>query len=285
MATVDGKLQFTDVDANNIAISIPSFGYKTTILLPYDLLKLDNGKYENYDNGPSFDKRSCKCTIFNTIAEQAIFDNFFREDDGSTKGRAYDVTMKMLTNSGFFPLGPDKGDKGDFTVAVMITRHGLLGNAPWQYFKNEIVIQNTGSWPEYSLPTEVSEGNFTFGTVSNCRYPPGWFRPKVDYGYHGTVLEGSTVQWIDQWETSDSYETSFEFHANESKAAKIIEYLTGTVRVSDFTMVTGSGAYPYGRDKGDGTFTQKLIQNEIEITHVKHDHFTFGIDLSFESVV
>src|SRR4030042_2829656 len=225
----DGKIQLEDTDANQIEVSVPSFGYKTTILLPFDIQKLDTGKYCIFDHGATYDIRKCNCTFFLSATEMNTLNAFLKEDTiGTSKGRAFSVILRMNTGSGFFPFGPDKGDVGDFTVAMVINKHGAVIDSRFNYFTCEVEFTNVSSYPAYSLPDEVADGTFTFGTVTACRFPPDYFSPVVNYGYGATLKQGGSVEWIDRSENADWYETQFEMRSNESKAAKIIQYITGT---------------------------------------------------------
>ena len=194
MAPGDGQIEFQQ-GATSIQVSVPSFSYKTTISLPFDWQKMDDGTWEGFDNGTAYDKRKCECTLFFTAAQMATFNDFHRTDG---EGRAIDITMRMNANSGFHPFGPDKGDVGDFTVAVEIKNHGMVGESPFRYFKVDLVIYNTGSWPAYTPPAEVDDGDFTIGTITDLRFPPGWFEPEAEYGTFMTLEENSTSQWIDR---------------------------------------------------------------------------------------
>lgn len=287
MAITDGKIEITDADNNSIEVNMPVFPYKSIIDLPFDIQKLDDGTYGAYDHGAdhdTYDIRRCQCRLMLTPAEQVTLNDFLREDNiAITKGRAYDVTLKMNAGSGFFPFCPDKGDVGDFDVAIIFRRHGTIGESPFKYFVSDIEIVNTGSWPEYSLPAEISEGSITIGTITNNRFPPDWFKPKVQYGYFITIEQDSSVQWIDRSENGDWWETFFRMHSNESKAAKVIEYLTGTARANAFNMTANADSYMFGRDKGNGIFSTQLIQDSIIVTHEKYNLFTYSLNLSYVS--
>lgn len=281
MAASSGKIEFEDADANKIQVSVPSYSYKTTIDLPFDWQKMDDGTWEGYDNGTSYDKRMCECSFFLTVAEMATFNDFFRTDG---EGRGRDVTMRMNTDSGFFPFAPDKGDVGDFTVALTIKKPGKVGDAPFRYFKVGVIIHNTGSWPAYSAPAEVSEGNLTIGTVTNLRFPPAWFEPKSEYGEFVTIEQDSTSQWIDRSDNYDWYETSFNMVCNQSKTAALIAYLVDTARVNSFTTIPPGASYMFGRDKSaTATYTTKMIQDKIIITNDMHNRFSFGLNFNYIS--
>ena len=246
MAPADGQIEFDNGSGTTIQVSVPSYPYKTTISLPFEWQKMDDGTWEGFDHGTSYDKRKCNCFFYLTAAQMETFNDFFNTD-GS--GRAIDVIMRMNANSGFHPFGPDKGDVGDFTVALTYKKHGAVGESPFRYFKVEVEIYNTGAWPVYTPPAEVDDGDFTIGTVTDLRFPPNWFEPEVEYGTFMTLEENSTSQWIDRSNNYDWYETNFNMVCNESKAAVLIAYLADTARVSSFTVVPPGNAYMFGRDK------------------------------------
>ncbi len=289
MAVTDGTVQFEDTLANQVEISVPSFVYKTIIEYPFDIQKNDDGSYDSFDHGDgseTYDIRRCACRFMLTAAQQSTFNIMMKDDNVNTRtGRAYDLTLRMNTSSGFFPFGPDKGDVGDFDIAMVIKRHGTIGESPFKYFIMDVEMIHTGTFPAYSLPSEVSEGSFTFGSITNNRFPPGWFEPKVEYAYSATIEQDSTVQWMDRMEQGDSYTTNFEMFSNESKAAAVIDYITRTSREASFTIAAPADFYVWGRDLGNATFNVKLIQNKIIISHIKHNLFKYAIQLSYESTV
>jgi len=284
---IENKLEFEDTDGNKIMVSLPVFPYKTSIEFPFDIQKLNDGSYSSYDHGSTYDIRKCECTFILDEGETLTFLEFFTNEYeyGVNKGRAFDVTMRpTVSNSGFFPFGPDKGNNGDFDVGVIIKNISRIGNAPYLYFHIDVLIINTGSWPTYSLPSEVSEGSLTIGNVSNNRFPPNWFNPSGGYGYFGTVLQDGSIEWIDRFEGADHYQTSFNMVSNESKTAKVIEYITGTARDDNFSIVSGNNIFPFGKNIPDNkTYTVKMIQNKIDITHVRHDRFEYSLKLAYIS--
>ncbi len=255
MAVTDGKIKFVDADANTVEISLPSFPYKTIIDLPFDIVKLDTGKYSAFDNADgvsdTYDIRKCKCKFYLTAAEQKLINDFLREDDTAvTKGRAYDLTLQMNTASGFFPFGPDKGDGGDFTIAMTITKSGMVGESPFRYFLFEVEMINTGSYPAYIQPLVVAEGNMSIGTVSNLRFPPQWFKPKDKYQVSLVITQDSTSEYFDRGEDADWYISSWNQVCNGPNAAALISYLVDTARTDSFDVTPPDDSYMFGRDGG-----------------------------------
>ncbi len=280
-------ISLIDEDGIAIGFSKPSYGYSTTIDFPWDIQALDNGKYETFDHGTLYDKRKCSCLIYLTESEMDSLNSFLSEDNSAiSKGRAYDVTLRMNTNSGFFPFGPDKGDVGDFDVAIKVKVHGRVGDEPFRFFAVELEIHNVGAWPSYVLPTAKHEGNFTFGTVTECRFPPAWFKPKNRYATFLTIDQGSSSNWIDRGANGDRFETSFDFACDNSKASRVIAYIADSARSNTFTVVPPANAFMFGEDKGDtATYTVRNISNRIKITHSRKTLFTFPIKLSYVSQV
>lgn len=288
MAVGDGKIQFAD-NGNTLDIDLPIFGYKTIIDMPLEIVKLDSGQYALYDHGDdaeTYDIRRCQCTFQLNATQQNSLNGFFNNSAATPTARGIDCTIRMNANSGFFPFGADKGDAGDFDVAATLISTPTVGESPFNYFTSRVEFVHTGTYPAYSLPAEVSEGSFTIGTVTNNRFPPGWFKPKSGYANWATIERDGTSQWIDHGSSGDWYETQFEMRSNESKCAKVIQFLTGASgRSNQFAVAQGSGYYMFGRDISVADLYVKLIQKKIEITHVGHNIFTYPLRLSYVSVV
>lgn len=281
MAVTEKKIQFENANSNQIEISVPIFGYKSEILFPFDIQEDSNTQYHIFDNGSSYDIRKFSCELLLTATEMNTLNDFI-SGSGVTKGRAQELTMRMNDTSGLFPFAPDKGDEGNFTTAIEIENTGMV-LSPYKYFKCNLNVINTGAWPSYSLPSEFTEGQLTIGTITGNRFPPDGFKASNSYGYNITVEQDSSVQFIDKGSGADKYITEFTMISNESKTAKVIEYLTGTARAGAFNITTQSGYYPFGRDKGDGTFSVRLIRDVIVIEHIGHEQFSYNLSLSYIS--
>lgn len=282
MAT-DGKITVTlNGGGNEINVAVPIFGYQTIIDFPFTIVKRDDGSYNVWDDngtGSTFDKRYCQCQ-FELSASDMNTLNTYISDTG--RGQS-DLVLSMSTGSGFFPFGPDKGDTGDFEIALVIKNSDRVSNEPWGYFVCEVEIYNTGTWPSYTLPSEVSEGSFTFGTVTNCRFPISWFKPTTKYAVHDTRDYDGDIRYIDRGSSGDHYTTDWTWVCNESKAAAILDYIETTARGTAFSITSASGFYPFGRDNGDGSFTVKMIQERIVVRHENYDQYKFDMKLCKDS--
>ena len=268
---------------NTITIGQPWFGYTSTINMPFTIEKLSNGTYATYDPSSTCDVRQCQCTLYLDSTDHAAFTDFMGD---ATKGRGRDdIVMTLPTGSGFFPFGPDKGDVGAFTVAISPPDYQGIVESPYKYFMTEIVITNTGSYPSYTPPahTDLKEGSWTFGTITDLRMPQGLFSPTIHTAFDTQITRGGAAMALDRAIGGDWEETEFTWELNEAKAAAICAYITGTSRAAGFNIIPGADYYPFGYVAGNSTITCRLIQNVISITHDRHNQFTFDLRLAYIS--
>lgn len=261
----------------------PVYPYTTTISFPFDIVELENGKFAAFDNGSgaeTYDKRICRCTFELDATDTASLVNIITT---AAQGRGEDLTL--TPGDGFFPFGHDKGDDGPFSVIARIIEGPTETESPYKHFKTEIEFVNTGSWPAYTLPTQINDGVLQIGTVQNLRFPPQWFDPRSRFGVYSTIEEDATSQYIDRGEThSDSFITSWSQFLNNSKCAALLEYLTGTARTGTFSVIAASDFYMFGERKGGaGTYVVRLIQSELIVTHNRFNEFTLPLTVSWES--
>lgn len=295
MSVTNGKIKFANLAATQfIEIAPPVFGYRTMIEFPFTIGETDDNQRFIYDEGESFDMRSCEGDVILPISEQAAFNDLFRQPAASSGVRGQVITMELPTNSGFFPFGPDKGDAGLFTVIVEIVAFPTFGDVPFRYFKSRIKITTVSttrgvpvSYPSYSLPAVVSEGGFTIGTVAGNRYPTSAFDNKgSEYGDFKTVTEGNIAYPVDRSQNADTWEAKFQMISNQPNAAAVIKYLSGTARGNAFSIAgdPDGNYYIFGKDKASvGAFTVKLTQESIEIIHENYDRFSYNLNLVYVS--
>ena len=288
MPVTDRKLQFDD-GSNTLEIDLPIFNYQTFINMPLEIVELDNKQFEIYDHGQNaetYDIRKCVCDFELNATDQNNLNEFFSNASATPSTRGKDCIIRMKEYSGFFPFGADKGDKGDFTVAAFLIQTPKLSDDPFNYFECSVVFINTGSYPAYSLIAEVNEGSFTIGSVTNNRFPPGWFEPKSVYANHPIIHRDGSSTWIDKSANGDGYTTDFTMYSNQSKTAKILQYLTSSnARANSFQVTQDAKMYMFGRDKTNTTSNVYLVQKEIICTHVNYNRFTFPLKFSFISAV
>jgi hypothetical protein len=99
------------------------------------------------------------------------------------------------------------------------------------------------------------------------------------YETFATILEGSSSQWVDRGSAADSYSSSFHMVCNQTKCAKLIQYLVDTARGGNFTLVSDSNFYPFGRDIADGSHTVQSTKFTYEIMHDEFSHYEFDMEV------
>lgn len=274
MAPSSGQIELTYA-GTSIQISVPNVPYTSRIEMALDIVELDSGLYITRDEGSTYDKRICECEFDLTATEQNNLNTFL-----NTTARGQSVILTLPSGSGFFPFGPDKGDTGDFTVSAIIISHGRIQDSPFRYFRTALRFVNVGSFPAYALPAEIDDGTITIGSITTCRFPPNLFQPQVNYEVNTQFTENSTPYYFDRGSGGDFKRNSFVMVSNESKAAAIINYLTGSSgRDASFNLVTAAHQYPFGRDHAEGTYTVQLVKNQINIKHINYNEFEFEMFL------
>jgi hypothetical protein len=279
MAITDGKMQLVN-GANSIELSVPGFGYRSIIGLPFDLDTLDTGMKTVYDYGTSLDKYSCEFELILTPVEQAALNDFIKN---TNKSRAKACTLAMNTGSGFFPFTPLKGDAGVFTIALVITKSEKLTENPFRYFRTNIAIYNQSSFPAYTFQDQINEGSLSIGTVDNVRFPDNYFDPKEDNGILYSIPESGVLNFIDRGILASSWQTGINLSCGTGKASALLNYLVNTARANSFTLTTQPNHYAFGYDKGSsGTYNVNLIQDSIEVIHEGPNRFSIPLTVQYE---
>lgn len=277
MAPSSGQISLS-YGATEVLLSVPEFGYQTDIKLPFDFIKLDSGSYNVRDEGTKYDKRSCKCSLILSPAEQASLNTLL-----NSTARGKSLILTLPSGSGFFPFGPDKGDTGVFTVVILLEGTPSIQSSPFKYFRCDLTIFNTGVYPAYSLPTQIPEGVFTIGTISNCRMPQSLFEPAQSYGISVSFTESNRADFTDRGALFDSAATKFVQQCNQSKCAALLNYLTNTIRSGAFSVTSADNFYMFGSDQGSSdTYTVRMTSNALVIKHPRYNEFEASLELQKE---
>lgn len=275
----DGKITLTlNDDSNEINVTVPVFTYNTTIQYPWSIVELENGAYSFWDDGGAYDKRWCDVEFEIAGADVDTLMTYIK-----STGRAdNDLKLTMSSGSGFHPFGPDKGDEGTFEISLIMRKFPRQVMEPFKYFLGEFRMINTGAYPAYTPPSEVDEGEFQFGTVTDCRFPISWFGANERTGVYDTLEEDSEVQYIDRGSGDEQDTTEFDWLMNESKCAAVLSYIN-TNRTTQFNIVAGTDFYPFGRELGgNGTFPVRMINNVLKIKHDNYNRYNIsGIKLVY----
>jgi hypothetical protein len=262
--------------STDYTVKNPQWGYSTIIDLPFEIEKLDNGDYSIWDNGINFDIRKCKCTFMLSLAQA---NTLLTALTTNSVGRAATLTLMLGTNSGFYPFGPDKGDSGNFTIRVLNFKPLSSIGHPADFFPIEIEFQNISTYPAYSMPAELQEGDLQIGTITGLRYPQGMHEQNFEFGIKPIITQGSEVYNIDSASNSDSYDSQMGMSLCYNKAAALIEHLTATVRASTLSIIPPANSYLFGRlNASTATYTCNWIDKQIEIQNPSFNNFTFNLN-------
>lgn len=294
MSATGGKIKLTARNRTNsadvsIELTRPLFGYETTVQMPISIKRMPNAKRYSFDNALTSednDARYCDCDFILTESEIASFESFMYGTNVNVRAR--DLTLILeLDADGFFPFGADKGDVGDFTIALEVLKESTRLRKPLNRYSLSLRLHNVGAYPEYTLPTETGVGQVTFGTVSNLRYPDAFPQAKIKRTDMVTITGGRTA-YIYSRDSSgrdaaikktDAFDVGMGFRLNESKVAALLAYITTTLRGAEFTFDSGAGSYPFGYAAGTSAFTAMLASNTIKITHNRFNDFRLSLDI------
>jgi hypothetical protein len=279
IACSPGKIRFTYIDDSSderfFESRIPFFGYSTTISLPWNISKTDNGVYNIQDFGATYDKRECECVLTLSELEQA---SFLTAIMGNTRARGRGIVVTMYPGSGFFPFGADKGDAGPFTVLIDVIDESTIRSNPRGYYVNRIRMINTGSYPAYTAPEpDAKKGNMTWGALTDFPLPVDWYNLKSSRAVSAGITENSTPKFMNRGSSADSKLTTYNIQRiGTGKIADLINEILTTRTGS--REITSTGIRPFGAELGE-TFSVRIIQKEIVITHNGFNDFSTSLTL------
>jgi hypothetical protein len=267
--------------SNSVTVNRPQYGYTAQAHFQIVLSQAETGAYSLWDNGASYDYRTCKAAKWLLPASQKnLLNEFFRN---AAEGRAEPITMALGSSpTGFFPFGPDLGDMGTFTVEVVSRNQSGLLYKPYKWFQDEFELVMVSA-PSYSLPTRIAQGKFQIGSVSGLRYPG--FKPVASYAFQVDLTRSGVPAALDAGSAGDSWETGFDQTCNQSMAAALVAYLAAN-RQNDITVVAPADYYAFGMDQGaGGTYTSLFLgtnhsdqETVLDITHDAFNQFTIPLN-------
>lgn len=275
-----------------VNLPFPVLPYETIIKLPFDILRMDDSTFESgYDEGTIYDKRYCNLSFLlpanDDVYNGSDIEHYATQEELTTfiytTARAKDITASFPVSCGFVPFGYDKGDTGPFTISAEFTGTPAIQQSPLKYFKCNMSWFNSGAYPAYSLPSQINDGQWTIGTITNCRMPQNMFVPDKKYSVSVIHTESSASRYFDRGSLRESPFVKFTQQCNSSKCAALLYYLTSVIRASTFSITTQDYYYIFGADHSSSdTYTVKLATNEIKIRHLGVDNFE--IDLILKAV-
>ena len=268
------SITLTDPQSNAIAITPPVYPYTSTIIFPWQRVNKAGGRVDFWDNGSSYDKYVCTCTFLLKESDAETLLAFVSVDDASNARG--DILTLDISGGGFFPFSPLRGDVGPFTIEILdAAQTGSFTSGPYKHYRITLIFANAGAFPSYTLPTEVDDGSFGIGTVTDMRFPPGGFTQEISYAVGAKHTAGNTVYKNDKTSSADVYNNKFNLTTNVSKMAATLNYLVNTGRTGDITLTGATDHFPFGRQKGgSGSFAARLLTSELEVLHNNFDNFS-----------
>lgn len=257
----------------NITLPNPNFGYRSRVLMPIDVLKMDDGSLVQRDEGVLYDHYSCEAEFTLSEAQTADLNNFI-----NTSARGVYCVM-TLDSTGFFPFMPHNGDGDNFTVSLRIINTAKVQHNPFRYFNVTIEITNTAGLPYYDIPDQIKNGAYTLGSVSGIREPINLFEPKQEYGVSVDFSVNSSAFYVDRGNLADVASTKFMITEQLGMTAGIINDIVTNQRISVFPLKTPQYAYPFGRDFSNLSYSVQLASSELEVVHENADRFSLVFEL------
>lgn len=267
-------------ESTDVEIETPRWGYTVTPVMPFTIVHMGGLSWRIQDNGTAYDRRYLKCEW---MLDKTLTDNLLDIFKNVSKGRGKMLTLKLGTSSGFYPFGPDKGDSGNFQCVLKSVNPKPSIGHPQDYFQTECEFMFTGSYPAYSLPTQINEGNLQIGTIANLRYPQNMHDQDIKYGVDVIETHDYSAYVNDRTAGADAFKAAMSLDLQGPNMAALINHLTGTVRANALNIYPPTNAYLFGRENGDGDedglFVCNWIDESFEIVHRAFNDF--GVTLNF----
>lgn len=266
--SISNKITFTK-GYDYISVKVPYYQYTSILTMGLHYSKTNTG-YKIYDDGSPYDIRRCDInTMLLSASDQDLMYSFFSDID---KGRGNNVVLSLGSDSGFFPFLPDKGDSGDFICSVINYNPGQAQLKPFLQHSNTLSIIMVYA-PSYTPGSTESEGSLQIGTLTTLRPVQTFPNVTSELSIIREVSRGGIVSSVDIGSSADSFETDLNIDLRPGNAAALITYLQST-RSGDISIVTPANSWLFGIEGGSsGTYSCKLLSNEIKMTHENFNLF------------
>lgn len=268
--------------STDVPLPAPQWGYRVTVKYPFTKTRLDNGFWAIWDNGANYDRRYLSCSWLLEYTNAAALVDIFQD---AAKGRNATLTLKLGTASGFYPFGPDKGDSGDFQVVVQNVSPLASRGHPGDLFQVDVDFIFVGSYPAYTIPAAIYEGNLSIGTVVNLRYPEGMHTQTVIYKVPVVDTMNYSAYGNDRAATADNYESALALDLFGSNMGRLVDFLSGASgRATNISVTPPANAYLFGIENGStATYVCSWLDDELEIVHTNHDQFSASLNFGLIS--
>jgi hypothetical protein len=269
----------TDVSLGGFDLPYPQYPYKTDIFFSWDFVKSSTDKYHFFDNGALYDKRKCVATFLLSEAEAEKLKQLW--NSYKTSYTTTPLALIMGDDSGWFPFGQDKGNKGEFKVELNLLSKIERSKTHFNYFEVTLELINVGAYPDYTFVDEVNEGSFAISnatstySISNIRTPE--YAVEGQYGTFTNQNEGGTDYNRTIELNEETQETRFILNTNLSKMQRVLKLITDN-RTGNYTIFDGGGNI-FGYSFNLLQENLKLVENKFTVTANRFNDYT--IDLRF----
>lgn len=265
-------------------VSSPEIGYSVQIAVAIQHIPTVPFGYNLWDNGVARDYRTSKASFLMSQSDTASLIDIFANKN---KGRGISATLRLgagsSAGSGYYPFGPDHGDRGDFDVRILTVDPGPQLEEPWLWYRTVLEMVEESN-PAYVLPAEQDEGDVEIGTIDGLRWPTAFPAPGISYGMTTQLTRNGTAYTVDKRADADSYTTNMPMRLRQNKAAALIDHLVTTVRAANVTITPGaSNGYIFGAQKGEGPFVCNWLDEVVPISHTGWDQFEFPLNFQYVS--
>lgn len=258
---------------SSITIDAPLYGYSVEIELAFTVARFI-GRFSSVDYGSSYDHRMLVASThwLNESTATALY-AFLRENRGE------DVSLILGDDpTGFFPFGPDLGDKGTFSVYVDDCKGEGITDNPFRHFAPELRLK-LRSAPAYTIPGPTDEGNLEFCGVK-FRWPQEGVSPELErsltQGYTRTGVPFS----VDLGSGGDVVTTELKLESGAANISYILSVLTAEGRTGDLPLNGAEHHWLCGPENGSsGSYLTRLIDNKLVITHDRCNSFSMPVKL------
>jgi len=277
---------------DTVVLPRPEYGYEVEIHFPVSQAKAADGSRSFFCNAPPYRVLSASSFIMNPTDKRDL-DDFLRL---TARGETIELALGSIA-TGFFPFGPDLGDKGTFTCCLtQQTPSGQLF-APFGWFKDDYHFVMV-SHPSYSYGASRRQGDFALSIgeldVTNLPYPNDGFNVTNSYSYETFLSKTGVPSTWNGRSSADNYVSEFELSLYQVNAAKLVSAISQTLgKFERYAMppfvIHDCGYYVFGVNNGKkGKYSCQFLGSSddgagseivLKVTHESYD--CFKVPLAF----
>lgn len=254
------------VDINNL-----SYGYETTIKLPFITSELGNGNISIRDYGITYDSYSCKGKLYLETDDATDFHEFITE---TARGQV--ITISDC--AGFYPFGHHIY-KSTYTVLITIVDEGQV-DVLARVNEFDVTMYNTGTLVYTNPVVFCKDGHLNFMGLTDLQYPPDGFNIDNTTSIFPIRTSGDTMYGVYYDYSKEKNISSFDMKLNEQAAKYFLYNFTNVYRGTSIAISGTNDYFIYGLPAGDGSFNGRFNGDELKIKHSDYD----SVNIDFELV-